>query len=462
MRARGPGAGGEAGETCDGGVYPLVVCGRGRYHCTMLTDHYGNPLGTTSDAARAAYSEAMMAYLDALPGVDAAADRALAADEGFALAHVLKARNAQVYGRMEAARAAMAEARATVAGAPAQVAAQVAIFDDLIHGRTAEVYAKVRAHLLDYPRDAMVAQTCLGVFSLIGFSGRMGREAEHLSVAEQLAPAYGEDGWFLAQLAFAQLEVGQLDQAERNIEAAMAQNPGSAHAAHIRAHLHYEAGETQAGRAFLTGWMAGYDRAGMMHCHNSWHLALWALAMGDEAEMWRIAAEDLDPDRTDAPPLNILTDLASLFWRAEMAGLEVPPEEWRRLSDYAARAFPRPQLGFADVHAALAHAVAGQPERLLGIAEGAKGPAADVVAPCAAAFGALARADWTEAEAQLIPVLGAHERIGGSRAQRDLIDLTFLHVLIRQGRAGEARRLLAIRRPRADSAGAVAGLASQV
>jgi hypothetical protein len=426
----------------------------------LLTDDYGNPLHTENVPARDAYVAGMRAYLDALPGVDDHLDRALAADPGFALALALKARNAQVFARMDQARALMAQARVAGQGLHGQAAAHLAIFDHLINGRPREGYAAVRAHVLDHPRDALVAQSCLGVFSLIGFSGQPGREAAHLAFAEALAPAYGQDPWFLAQLAFAQMEAGQLAPADKAIEAALAQNPRSAHGAHIRAHLFYECGQTQAGRDYLSDWIAGYDRSGMMHCHNSWHVALWSLALGDMDRMWGIADDDLSPEHSESPPLNILTDLASLYWRAELAGEAVAPERWARLSDYAARSFAEPALGFADFHAALAYAMAGKDAPLIRIIEGAKGPAADLVAPCAQAFRAMAAQDWAGAEAALLPVLADHARLGGSRAQRDLLDHTLFSALIRQGRADEARRLLRIRRPLTDTHHAVAGLAA--
>ncbi len=424
----------------------------------MLTDPYGNPLHTQSPAAVDAYNQALVLYLDALPGAEAALDRALAADPDFALAWVLKARNAQVFARMDEAMASIAKARQAGQGLSGQAAAHLAIFDHLLSGRVREGYAAARAHLLDYPRDPLVAQSCLGVFSLIGFSGAPGREAEHLAMAEQLAPAYGQDGWFLGQFAFARVEVGQLAEAEPLIDAAMAARPRSGHGAHVRAHLFYEAGQTQAGRDYLAGWMADYDRTGLMHGHNAWHIALWSLAMGDVAGMWAVADRDLSVAREEVPPLNLLTDLAALLWRAEMAGVAVSPERWAQVSDYAARCFPDPALGFADIHAALAHAMAGRDEALRRIIEAPKGPAADQVAPCARAFRAMATQDWAGAEAAILPVLADHARLGGSRAQRDMLEYTLLTALVRQGKTPEAQRLLALRRPLTDSARAVAGL----
>ncbi|MDU8929709.1 tetratricopeptide repeat protein [Alisedimentitalea sp. MJ-SS2] len=426
----------------------------------MLTDAYGTPLHTTKAEARDAYIDGMTAYLEAQPGVDVAYDRAIAADPGFAMAYAAKARNAQVYARIPEARALMGQAMERAEGITGQARQHLEAFDHLIHSRVREGYALVRQHLLDYPRDALVAQTCMGVFSLIGFSGQSGREAEHLALAEMLAPHYGDDPWFLSQLAFAQMEAGQLDPALKSIDASLAARPRSGHGSHIRAHLYYEMGKTAEGLAYLTDWMKDYDRAGMMHCHNSWHCALWSVGSGDAATMWQIVDRDLLPDVTQSPGLNVLTDLSSLFYRAGLAGVEVPPERWAQLSNYAARAFPNPGLGFADIHAALAHAMAGRDEALRKIIEGAKGPVADQVAPCATAFASIAKGDWAAAESALLPVMASHERLGGSRAQRDLLELTMLHVLIRQGQAGAARRLLTMRRPMTDNKAAVQGLAA--
>jgi len=426
----------------------------------MLTDYYGNPLDTNSQAARDAYVEGQIAFLEALPGVDAAFERAVAADENFALAHAARARNLHAFGRVSEARSLIGQAMEKGQGLRGQTRAHLEIFNHIINGRVGEGYAMVRAHILDYPRDALMASNCLGVFSLIGFSGQPGREAEFLAVAEMLAPAYGNDGWFLSQLAFAQMEAGQLVPAELSIEKSLALRPRSAHGAHIRGHLYYEEGQTEDGLRYLGGWMQDYGRDGLMHCHNAWHCALWSLGVGEIEAMWRIVEADLLPDRSQSPPLNILTDLAALYYRAGLAGVDVPAQRWQALSNYAQEAFPTPALGFVDIHSALAHAMAGQEDPLIRIINEPKGPAADLVAPCARAFRALAAQDWAGAEAALLPVMSGHERLGGSRAQRDLLEHTLLHVLIRQGKVDEARRLVILRRPRTDSAGAVQGLAA--
>lgn len=417
----------------------------------MLKDRYGLCLSTGSQDAAEAYQQGLDQFLAGQSGVEPALQRALRADPGFTPAHVALARHHQSFGRMDMAKAALAAARACDRVLTPREAAQRQIFGHLIEGRPTEGYRQIRAHLHAHPCDALVAQTLLGVFSLIGFSGRAGREAEHLVIADYLAPHYEGDWWFPAQMAFAHLELGQFAPAETQIELALARNPDSAHAAHIRAHLYYETGATADGLAFLGQWMQGYDRAGLMHCHNAWHVALWALATGDEARMWQVVDHDLSPDVSQSPAINIVTDLAALYYRAGLAGVTIGQDRWQALGDYAQRAFPSPGMGFVDVHAAVIHAMSGNAPALDQLAKDAKGPIADLVPLCAEAFRAIAAQDWAGAEARLIPVLAQSERIGGSRAQRDIIEFALLNAQIRQGRAAEAHRLLLLRRPHIDA-----------
>jgi hypothetical protein len=99
------------------------------------------------------------------------------------------------------------------------------------------------------------------------------------------------------------------------------------------------------------------------------------------------------------------------------------------------------------MHAALAHAMAGDGAALARLAEATRGYAGDLVAPVAQAWGAVARGDWADALEALVPVMADHARLGGSKAQRDLLELTWTLCLLRTGQRDEARRAVATRRP---------------
>ena len=89
----------------------------------------------------------------------------------------------------------------------------------------------------------------------------------------------------------------------------------------------------------------------------------------------------------------------------------------------------------------------GNGEELSRIITSPRGNAADLVPDLAEGFAHIARGNWAEATAHLTAAMADHARIGGSRAQRDLLELALLTALLRQGRAEEARHITALRRP---------------
>src|SRR5215510_1893463 len=413
----------------------------------MLSDRYGNRLSSASAAACDAYVTAVDLLLSANAGAEEAFERAIAVDPGLALAHAGLARALQIKAQPQAAKAAIARGLELAPGLSARERGQLEAFDLLIQGKAAEALAAARQHLDDYPRDAMVLAPCTSVFGLIGFSGRAGREQELLALMDSLATAYGEeDWWFLCMHAFAQVECGQIAAALAKIERSLARHPRNAHAAHIRAHVYYESGEREPGLAYLRDWWRTYPKESQLHCHLAWHIALWELELGRAGAAWDIFHAHLRPGGSWGPPINTLTDSASFLFRAELLGEERKSELWRELSAYAAQTFPSPGVTFADVHGALAHALAGDSDQLQRLEAEARGPAADMVRCLARAFGALTSGAWADAAASLASIVATHERIGGSRAQRDLIEYALTVSLLRAGRIGEARSYLEQRR----------------
>ena len=62
-------------------------------------------------------------------------------------------------------------------------------------------------------------------------------------------------------------------------------------------------------------------------------------------------------------------------------------------------------------------------------------------------FAGFERRDFAATIEALAPLAGQNERIGGSRAQHDLIEFTLLKAYLGTGRLDEAKRLLRARRP---------------
>ena len=388
-------------------------------------------LSTSSAAARRAYLDGLDRLLGAKPAPEKAFESAIAADPDFALAHAGEARALFLQAKVPPAKAAALMARELAKDLPQREKNNVEAVALTVEGGAAKAYQLAREHLRQYPTDAMVLAPCTGVFGLIGFSGRKGREQEMRDLMEELAPHWGEEPFFLVQLAFARCETGAIEPARKSIERALALDPQSGHGAHVMAHVLYEAGEHEVGLKFVQGWLPGYAREGLMHCHLSWHLALWQLELGDHAAAMKTYLRGVHPGGAWGPPINVLTDSAAFLWRAELAGRPREAERWYEVKQYADKNFPAVGVAFADVHKALAYAASGDEialERLLGELrarqEAGKLLAGPIVPALAEAFDAFARRDYAKAITLIEPHMAEHERIGGSRAQRRLIELT--------------------------------------
>jgi tetratricopeptide (TPR) repeat protein len=432
----------------------------------MLTDRYELPLSTASSAARDAYVQGCEAKLTMYPGAIAAFDRAIAADPGFALGHAARAHVLLERGDAAAARNSMAAANSLATGLSAREASHIAFFDLLAAGDTEAALSALRTHLDAWPRDAIVLGTTAFTNGLIGSSGRAGQKCALLELLDGLAPSYGDDWWFTAHHGMALSENGQRDAAGSKIERSLAQNPNNPWAAHARAHLCYEEGDPNAARAFLTSWLTTYPRNGLLYSHLSWHLALGDLEVGDAAAALRLFREAFSPDVHSGPPRAKVTDAVSFLWRWELAGHPRDAEAWRMMHDFANGALPRAGVAFSDMHVALAQAVAGNDEALeararqMGeLAREGRYPSGPFVPAVSRAFAAFERRDFSAAIDALEPIAGELERIGGSRAQLDLVEFTLLKAYLGADRLNDARRLLRVRRPGASGI-PVAGLAA--
>ncbi|MDA7424852.1 tetratricopeptide repeat protein [Thalassococcus lentus] len=412
-----------------------------------ISDAYGNTLTTGTAMSRDFYDIGVKGLLAATYGAKDVFEQAISADPEFALGYVALARARMLGGDMPGARTAMAAAERLAPMTTEQEQSHINVMALLVAGKPVETRAAVWEHVQRWPRDAVIAQLCTNVFGLIGFSGKVGREADLLSYTTMLMPHYGEDWWMMSMHALSLCETGATSESLDLMERSLALNPHNANAAHFKAHALYEIGETRAGRAYLDDWLTGYDKRGGLHGHLTWHAALWALQDGDEERLWALVDAGVAPDTGSSMPINVVTDTAAIYHRAELAGLTVAPERWAALSDYTAERFPKPGQSFVDMHAALAHAMSGNGDRLAAVMDVQKGYAHDLARPAARAWGAIARGQWQDALENLIPVLAQSERIGGSRAQRDLLELTYANVLLKLGLTDEARRVLSLRRP---------------
>ena len=420
----------------------------------MLADRYDLPLSTTSAAARDAYVQGCDLALTLYPGAVDAFDRAIAADPGFALAPAGKAQVLLREGNVPAARLALAAAKDVATGLPAREASHIAFLDLVFAGRTEAAIAALHEHLAAWPRDALVLAQAANPNGLIGASGRIGQKHQIAVLLDGLASHYGDDFWFLAHHAMALSEDGQLAAARAKAERSVAINSHNAYGTHTFAHVCYESGEPDPARAYLSSWLATYPRDGFFYGHLSWHLSLFEIQAGNWSEALRLYRDALVLGRHSGGPQQIMSDGAAFLWRSELAGHPRDDDAWRALREHANRALPQPGSGLADLHVILALAVMGddaaldaRARQMEAMAREGRYPSGSYLPSLSRGIAAFERGDFPTAIDALAPLVGQNERIGGSRAQHDLIEFTLLKAYLDSGRLEEAQRLLRVRRP---------------
>ena len=419
----------------------------------MLADRYALPVSTTSPAARDAYVEGCELALTIYPGAVECFDRALGSDPRFALAHAGKAQVFMREGKVAAARAALSAAKEVAVGVSERETGHIRFFDLAFSGQTDAAIDALHAHLAQWPRDALMIAAATNPNGLIGSSGRIGQKRQIAQLLDRLAPHYGDDYWFLSYHAIALGEDGRVADARPKIERSVLLNRKNAHCAHGVAHVCYESGDAAGGRDFLSSWLADYPRDGAFHGHLSWHLALFELGAGNWTTAQQLYRDAIAPDRHPGGPQQKVWDGVAFLWRSELAGRPRDESAWRMLYDYAASALPRPGAGLADLHVILADAVMrddaaldARTRQIEELAREGRYPSNAYVPELARGFVAFERGDYPAAIDALAPLAKQSERIGGSRAQHDLIEFTLLKAYLNADRLEDARQLLVARR----------------
>ncbi len=414
-----------------------------------FTDRYGLALTTSSARAAELYSRGLDHSLAAEAPAEACFRAAREEDPGFALAHVAEARLLQFRGKIPEARAALERAQGLAPGATRREQQHIETLATAIGGDSPGALARLKDHAGEFPRDAFILSQACGVYGLIGFSGRLERNDEQLALLEPLAPAYGDDWWFLSQIAFAYNELFRHEEARRATERSLAGYERNGHASHTMAHIEYETGDADGGAEFLRRWLVGYDPANQLFVHNHWHLALFELAAGNLDGALDLYDRVIRPEVSTSPPLGTIADAAALLWRCTLTERPVEDLPWEALARWVAATFPAPGMVWADAHCLVTYCATGDQERLARFVEqlhervaAGRVYAGPMLPTLGEAFQAFAAGDWARAADGFDAVAPEVIRLGGSHAQRDVFEETRIEANVRAGRVEAARALL--------------------
>jgi tetratricopeptide (TPR) repeat protein len=407
----------------------------------------------TDAAALEAYERAVEGFLEYRLAALPEAQAAVAADPGFALARCLLA---ALFLSMQSRRMrpkaqeqlALAEAERARLGPRERLhldAARAWAADDM--ERALGLWQTI---LGAWPRD-IVAVRLLHTAAFWCGDAELVRAAA-ASVLPEWDEAVPGFGHLQGMLAFGLEECGDYAAAEPLGRAAVARNPGDLWAVHAVAHVLEMQGRFAEGGRWLAHAPDHWDDRGPIKGHVWWHAALFALERDEPETVLALY------DRAVRPGERCfyieLQNAASLLVRLELAGHAVG-DRFERLAEQATGWVEDHVVPFTDLHAAIAFARTGRPEaeaqlasleRLTARGEGhAAAVAGPLLLPIVRAVLAFWRGEPARTVELLLPLRGATAPLGGSHAQRDVIEQLLLEAALRSGRFDLARLLAAER-----------------
>ncbi len=310
------------------------------------------------------------------------------------------------------------------------------------------------AILDEHPRDALALQWAL-LFDFYRGDALALRQR-----VERVLPAWSADDalhpYVLGHHAFGLEESLRFDEAEAAGRQALAASTHVPWAIHAVAHVMEMQGRHEEGARWMSEWRPSWGEGNGFAGHLGWHEALFALESLDHARALAVFDDYLRAEVNEITLQRV--DAASLLWRLSLQGADVG-DRWQRLrAGWTLDARAAGSSAFNDVHALLALIGAGElahagawAETSLIVAARSGGAwnrevSHDLATPLMRGLLDFAHGRHDAAGEALFPLPAIAARLGGSHAQRDVIDQTLLAIAARGGMKQAGRALLEKRR----------------
>ena len=303
-------------------------------------------------------------------------------------------------------------------------------------------------HLMEDPHDLIGHQCAL---RLDGYQGRFHREAGR---AARALPFWSKEdpdyGIMLSFYGFGLEELGDFSRAEDISREAAELEPYGYWPHHAVSHVMEMTGRPQEGLKWMDSREALWNGA---NCNNRvhiwWHKALFFIELGQFDQALAIYDDEILP--VMRPVATQLCNPTALLWRLELLGLDAG-SRWQDLLPLWHEQLAGMYSPFNEIHAAMSALKANDCPAYNSILEKMKSrgqgnselsPAYNEVAvPIAEAMNKFVNGDYKAALDGLLPVQGSLWRMGGSIAQRDLIEWTMVEAGIRAGEKNVAMSLV--------------------
>ena len=308
-------------------------------------------------------------------------------------------------------------------------------------------------HLLaTYPTDYLALWMAHQLDFYLGHSARIrDRIADVLPFWDPAHPLYS---FVQGMHAFGLEEAGETERALAAGLSALNAEPRDVWSIHAVAHAYEMLGDFDRGADFMDAGTDSWSQQNVLVSHNAIHTILYRLEQGDLARVLDLYDAYVQPSGK-TPALLGLVDGSSALWRLHLDGTETG-DRWQRLANSWAPAAEQAFCAFNDVHAMMAFVAAGrdtEAARLLAALDRALeqgdlkhntnlAVTATVGRPICASLQAFGRADYSAVVDGLLPIRDRIIRLGGSHAQRDVVERTLLEAALRDNQKSLAAALI--------------------
>ena len=302
-------------------------------------------------------------------------------------------------------------------------------------------------HLLTDPHDLAGHQYAM---RLDGYLGRFHRTAARSARA---LPFWSKDepnyGIMLSFYGFGLEELGDYARAEDVSRAAAEYEPFGYWPHHAVSHVLEMTGRPDEGIAWMNDRLLYWsDPKCNNRVHIWWHKALFHIELGQFEDALALYDDQIFPAMR--PVGTQLCNATSLLWRLETLGCEAG-ERWHDQLPLWQKQLSGMSSPFNEIHAAMAALRAGESAAYETVLNGIKRSAAaggelvpayrDVAIPICEAMARFVDGDFASAVEILLSAKADLWRMGGSIAQRDLVEWTLTEAAIRSGQRDVALSL---------------------
>ncbi|CAG5126771.1 unnamed protein product, partial [Candidula unifasciata] len=412
----------------------------------------GLPLSTVSDEACKLYDAIVTQYTgwyddESLGGMIGTLEKLKAADPNFIMGHVVAnglellgtGRNVRLDSALEADVQKMIRLSISSDKISTRERNHVAALELWAKGSTEQACSVWEDILLEHPHDILALKFAHDTYFYLGHSYQIRDSiARVLPYWKRTHPLYG---YVLGMHSFGLEETNLYPEAETVARKALSINPNDAWATHTLCHVMEMTGRQHEGIYMMEKTNKYWTTCGMLACHNHWHWALYYIELGDYESALSLFDKQISRRAEKSGAMLDMVDVCSLLFRLEMEGIDVG-SRWDQVCDLYKSHLHDHVLAFNDLHilmsclganqkSAIAEMIASI-ENYIREEQGTnKDVTAEVGEVLLKAFVAYNDGDYAAAVDYVNPVRYKVHLIGGSHAQRDLVNIFLIQAAIK-------------------------------